>query len=55
MEEHNLKIRGSTDERIRQWATVRQSRFQGFLLKSKDQELVLIPRTPTNEWTDEGD
>ena len=55
MEEHNLQIRDSIDECIKQWATVRLLRFQGFLLKSRDQELVLIPRTPTNEWTDEGD
>ena len=52
MEEHNLQIWDSTDDHIRQWAAVRQLRLQGFLFKFRDQELVLIPKTPISERID---
>ena len=55
MEEHNLQILDTMDDRIGQRVAVRQSRLQGILFRPRDQEPILIPRTPTSERTDESD
>ncbi|XP_050242047.1 uncharacterized protein LOC126691005 [Quercus robur] len=46
LEEIHERIWDSTDDCIRQWAAVRQSRLQGFLLKSRDQEQYSSPGHP---------
>ena len=55
MEECNLQIRDPNDDNIRQWAAVRQPRFQGLLFKPRHQEPILLPRASLGEWTDGGD
>ena len=55
MEEHNLQIWDTTDDRIGQQAAIQQSRLQGILFNSRDQKPILILGTPTSEWTDESD
>ena len=55
MEEHNLQVRDTTDDRIRQRLAIRQLKLQGLLFSPRDQELILVPRTPTSERTDESD
>ena len=55
MEEHNLQIQDSTVDCIKQRAAISQSRLQRFLFKFRDQEPILIPKTPTSKQTDGGD
>ncbi|XP_030942035.1 uncharacterized protein LOC115967090 [Quercus lobata] len=49
------QIRDSLDDHIRQWKAVRQSRFQGILLKPWHQESVLIPKASSGKREDGSD
>ena len=43
------------DDRIGQQAAIQQLRLQGLLIRPRDQEPILIPRTSTSKRTDKSD
>ena len=46
VEEHHLQIWDTKGARLGQWKAIQQQRIQGFLLKARYQESLLISSTP---------